>query len=239
MRIRAHLAAHRRAQKGAPHPWRGRRHSRDGVRGDRPVSRLRMPPLRVRAAGQSAPVAGGRCSAALAGIGLPVEPRRVRVRGRLPHALQGCRGWSIRPDVRVDPSQGESISAACRTGRDRPARATSRSTTACSTKSCGRCWRIECPQWHRKQWKLASALAGHYDYNTLDQNAVIVPASDIAELPFREGFSGHGPAGNRPLPDRAVCEDNARANSCRSICVRCLASTLSRPTAGEGETDVI
>lgn len=40
--------------------------------------------------------------------------------------------------------------------------------------------------------KLSNCWAGHYDYNTLDQNSIIGPHSEVENFIFANGFSGHG-----------------------------------------------
>jgi glycine/D-amino acid oxidase-like deaminating enzyme len=155
----------------------------------------------VNAAGPNA----GRV-AALAGIELPVEPRKrsvfvIRCKTPLPGMplLVEPSGIYIRPEGDVFICGGAEEEAG-------EARAADDDFDVVYDLFEERLWPALATQIPAlEELKLVRAWAGHYDYNTLDQNAVIGPHPEIRNLIFANGFSGHG-LQQAPAAGRAVAE---------------------------------
>jgi FAD-dependent oxidoreductase domain-containing protein 1 len=147
--------------------------------------------------------------AALAGIALPVEPRRRSVfvfdyqkeQGRQPPGLTPLTidpsGTWFRPEGRFYIS-GTTPAA----GNDPP----------------GAPLEVQHQEWDDMVWptlanrvpafeaaKVVNSWAGYYEYNTFDQNGIVGRHPEIESLIFATGFSGHG-IQQSPAVGRAVAE---------------------------------
>lgn len=144
-------------------------------------------------------------TAAMAGMTLPVEPRR-----RYTFVFQAAQPLGQDLPLTIDPSgvhvrsDGANYLCGCPPDHD-PAVAFDD-------------FEMDHAVWEEKIWpaianripafeavKVLNAWAGHYAYNTLDQNAVVGPHPEVANFIFLNGFSGHG-FQQSPAMGRGVCE---------------------------------
>jgi glycine/D-amino acid oxidase-like deaminating enzyme len=162
------------------------------------------------AAGQVVNAAGPRAAqvAQMAGLSLPVEPRRrftfvFEAEDRLPRDLP----LTIDPSGVHVRSDGQWYMAGCPPHEDPAVDPTD--------------FKMDHSLWEDKVWpavatripafervRLRNSWVGHYAYNTLDQNAILGTHPEVSNLLFANGFSGHGlqqsPAVGRGLSELIV-----------------------------------
>ena len=180
-----------------------------GVRGGR-VERVALADGGSVACGQVVNAAGPWAGevAALAGVALPVEPRKRYVyvidARDVPDALRRApltvdpSGVWFRPEGRVFIC-GKSPEA----DREPPAGDLDTIDYGFFEEDVWPALAARVPAFEAV--KVVNAWAGYYDYNTLDQNAVIGPHPEVANLYFAAGFSGHG-AQQAAAAGRAIAE---------------------------------
>ncbi len=134
----------------------------------------------------------GSLTAKMAGIDIPVEPRK-----RYTFVFAAEKPLDVDLPLTIDPSgvhvrtDGKNYMAGCPPQVDH---AVDHDDFA-----------MDHGIWQEKVWpavaaripqfealKLLNSWAGHYDYNTLDQNAIIGPHTTVTNFMFLNGFSGHG-----------------------------------------------
>ncbi len=146
----------------------------------------------------------GAVVAKMAGIDLPVEPRKRTVfvidapNARHPHApLMIDGGYYLRPE------QGHWITATV-PQNDGPCAADDFEPDLNIFEDV--IWEqlyARAPGFDAV--KVIRHWVGHYDYNTLDQNAILGPHPDLGNLMFMNGFSGHG-LQQSPAVGRGIAE---------------------------------
>lgn len=150
----------------------------------------------------------GATTAAMAGLAIPVEPRkRYTFVFRAEHPLDRDLPLTIDPSGVHMRTDGQNYMAGCPPDDD----------TTVDPADFGFDHRL----WQEKVWpavaarvpafervKVVNEWVGHYDYNTLDQNAIVGPHPRVRNFMFANGFSGHGlqqsPAVARGIAEQIV-----------------------------------
>ena len=134
----------------------------------------------------------GAMTARMAGLDIPVEPRR-----RYTYVFDAAQPLDRDLPLTIDPSgvhfrsDGRYYLAGGAADEDPPVNVDD--FTADHSLWEEKFWPIianRIPQFEKI--KLVNMWVGHYDYNTLDQNAILGPHPDVANFLFANGFSGHG-----------------------------------------------
>jgi glycine/D-amino acid oxidase-like deaminating enzyme len=130
--------------------------------------------------------------AAMAGISIPVEPRK-----RYTFIFEAARRLDRDLPLTIDPlgvhvrTDGQYYMAGCPPEDDQPVDPTDFTEDQSIWED--HVWptiATRIPQFEAV--KLRNSWAGHYDYNTLDQNAIAGPHTQVGNFIFVNGFSGHG-----------------------------------------------
>ncbi len=135
----------------------------------------------------------GAVTAKMAGIDIPIEPRR-----RYTFIFDAAEPLDRDLPLTIDPSgvhvrtDGQYYLAGCPPIGDDPAVGFDD-------------FDIDHSVWEEKAWpaianripaferiKLTNTWVGHYDFNTLDQNAIVGPHTEVGNFLFINGLSGHG-----------------------------------------------
>ncbi len=159
----------------------------------------------VNAAGTGAPRV-----AEMAGLSLPVEPRRrytfvFEAEDRLPRDLP----LTIDPSGVHVRSDGEYYMAGGSADGEKDTAADPTDFHVDHALFEEKFWPLlahRIPAFERI--RLRNTWVGHYDFNTLDQNAILGPHPEVANFHFANGFSGHGlqhsPAVGRGISEQLI-----------------------------------
>ncbi|MBT53005.1 MAG: FAD-dependent oxidoreductase [Mameliella sp.] len=145
-------------------------------------------------------------TAAMAGINLPVEPRR-----RFNWVYTAEKPLDRELPLTIDPS-------GVHTRQDGPSTYMAGAAPAEDLAVEPDDFRMDHDRWQDHVWpiianripqfesiRVVTEWVGHYAYNTLDQNAIVGPHPKVGNLLFQNGFSGHG-LQQAPAMGRAIAE---------------------------------